>query len=274
MTLFSFVRFFLRCLPFNKGKQTFANFIFTKAALPAEARIPFQYQNVDFSLDLSDRIQAIFYMTGLYEPKTVEAIARNLVKGNQQSPLILDVGANVGLIALQLKNQFPNAQLHLFEADPSVFKQLQQNISLNKLSSMRTNNQAVSDKHGETLTFVKSLAVSESGWGRLQNAENRNAPGATYQVGSVSIDSYLSDLNISAVDLLKIDVEGAEELVLRGAEQTLQRKLIRAIVCEINPEALAAFSSSPQKIFELLERHGYQPVETVEMNVVFTRESP
>src|SRR4051812_39744922 len=105
------VRFFLSLLPFDKGKQTFANSIFAK--FRQKKTIDLKKANVRFLLNLNDRIQAIYYLTGLYEPKTVKAAikAARLTTGNW--PVIFDVGANVGLVSLQIKNEIPLAEIHL-----------------------------------------------------------------------------------------------------------------------------------------------------------------
>lgn len=262
------LRFFFSLIPLNKGKQTLANYIFQK--MKNKKTVEVKKANVRFLLNLKDRIQAIFYLTGLYEPMTLKAAVKAASDTEGNWPVIFDVGANVGLISLQIKNEIPAAEIHMFEADPGVYSQLKRNIDLNKnLQGLFPNQNAVSEKHGETLSFVKSHSESESGWGRIQNSENQS--GQKFEVQTVTLDEYAAQNSIRRIDLLKIDVEGAEELVLKGASHLLRVKAIKTLICEINNDALAAFSTNPQRITNLLKDFGYRSVAQAEMNLVFEK---
>lgn len=263
-------RGFFAALPFERGKQTTANAIYVKLLPRIKGQAKLKAGTIKYLLDLHDRIQAIFYLTNLYETKTLNAALR-ILSQQKSNPVILDVGANVGLLSLQIKNRIPTAQIHMFEADPTVYRQLEKNISLNQVTGLKLNNLAVSASNGDTLTFVKSQLSTESGWGRIENDENRNHLTEKFQVRSISIDQYLKENEIDHVDLLKIDVEGAETLVLSGARQALEAQIFQTIICEINPEALAAFSSSPEEVIYLLTHRGYEVSEQADMNTFFRR---
>lgn len=261
----SAVRFLIALIPIEKGKQTFAHYLFI-----------YFFKNFNFSklvklnsafvwINFSDRMQAVYFLTGLYEPKTILA-ARNSLSSNQ-APVYLDVGANVGLMALQIFQLNPNTVGHLFEPDPHIFQALSKNMSANSLSQLKLNNLAVSDQSDTTLRFSKSLLASESGWGRLQNESNSKDP--SIEVKCQRLDDYLIYHSIPQVDLLKIDVEGAEMQVLQGALESLKTKKIKNIICEINEQALAAFGNSGRDIKVFLTDLGFLEGSNAEMNSIF-----
>ena len=114
---------FFAIFPFERGKQTAANTIYLKLLPGIKGQTLFKVGTIKYRLDLHDRIQAIFYMTKLYETETLNA-AFKILSVQKDDPVILDVGANVGLMSLQIKDHFPTAKIHLFEADPSVYGSL------------------------------------------------------------------------------------------------------------------------------------------------------
>jgi FkbM family methyltransferase len=253
----------MRLWPYQKGKQRIAQAYYLKFLSRSNQTRLANVGNLKLSLKLSDRIQAIFYLTGLYEPATVSACVSKLKPGS----VYIDVGANTGLLAIQILARSPRTICHLFEADPGVFSQLEHNLKSNELTGYKINNLAVTDKSGVALTFFPSSNDGESGWGRLQNQKLETRTGL--KVNSVGLDDYLGKEMIKRVDLLKIDVEGAEETVLRGAQKSLQAKLIKTVICEINEGALAEFNSSPAAVKKILTDAGYAEIARFEMNCMF-----
>ncbi len=183
----------------------------------------------------------------------------------------MDVGANVGLLTLQIKEQRPKVECHLFEADENVFAQLKNNFEINGFTPSAIFNQTVvTDKSEDGLLFYKSHSSTESGWGRLENKENFRNP-SPVKVRGIALDDYLAEKNINTVDLLKIDVEGAEEKVLNGTQKSLKANKIKAIICELNEEALKAFGTNSQNIRSYLKSFGYQESKQMELNSLFLR---
>lgn len=157
-----------------------------------------------------------------FEPDLVMAI--KVAKAIGGSGSYIDIGANAGYWAVPLAKNFPSAIA--FEPDPGIRERLIRNVKLNQLENVTVCELAVSDSSG-TANFAVRRALDNSGslndgMGSLVNFDTFLE--GTVLVKTVSLDEYLS-INGDSVSLIKIDVEGAEELVLRGAARTLQRDL-------------------------------------------------
>ncbi|MFA6254126.1 MAG: FkbM family methyltransferase [Candidatus Paceibacterota bacterium] len=124
----------------------------------------------------------------------------NLVK---EPNTILDLGSNIGLTAIYFKLKYPKAKIYAFEPDPTTFKQLLLNTQ--KMPEISCYNLAISGQSG-SLTFYPypGSSMSSSLIKRLPNQE-----GVT--VDAVSLDDVLALVEVDQVDLLKFDVEGAED---------------------------------------------------------------
>lgn len=119
-------------------------------------------------------------------------------------PRVLDLGANVGLSVLFFKKNYPDAHITAFEADPRIFAYLLHNVSAHGLDDVRLLNQAAWNED-TTLTFY-----SEGADGGSLYAEG---VGSKVEVSAIDIGSHLAT---HAYDYLKMDIEGAEELVLES----------------------------------------------------------
>ncbi len=254
-------------IPFSKGKQTLAHHFYINFLSGINHRMIVRHNGVRFDINFADRMQAIFYLTSLYEPETVSTCLQ-LLHENKKG-VYIDVGANIGLITLQVKARRQQTESHLFEPDPAVFSELKRNLALNILDPISYHQKAVSDIPNQTLTFYSSENIFESGWGRLSNQENKNQANGI-EVKSVTLDDYIDQNKIETVDVLKIDVEGAEAKVLMGAKNSLKAQKIKHIICELNDPALAAFNSSSADLQKMLSDFGYKEVKKVGMNALFS----
>jgi len=181
-----------------------------------------------FSVQLSDRIQRLMW-AGCYETELVALLKEMLRPGM----VFVDVGANVGYFsAIGASLVGPQGSVYSFEADPDCSAKLRQNTAPYPWACVL--HAAVGDKPGEC-TFFRSNDPQESGWGTtLPNAEDRER----ISVPAVTLDGELTSRKLRRLDLIKLDVEGAEYRVLRGAEGTIAA--FRPLVYfELNPACLA-----------------------------------
>ncbi len=130
-----------------------------------------------------------------------------------------DVGAHRGETTLKLLDAFPDARVHSFEPLPENFAILRQ---VTASTTAQVVNAAVSDSSG-ALEIARGDASYQSGV---------HAGGERIEVSSVTVDEYADAQGIDRLGLLKIDTEGHEEAVLRGARGRLQAGAIEFVVCE------------------------------------------
>ena len=160
------------------------------------------------------------------------------------APRILDCGANVGLASLFFHRLYPGARITAFEADPALFAILNTNLNANEASAVETRHVALWTSTG-TLTF--HCEGSDSGMiGSLPGA----VEGRATTVPSLRLRDVLDE---GPVDLLKLDIEGAEDAVLADCEPVLHR--VKAIVMDLH-EFDPSVRQAP-RVLELLARAGF-----------------
>ena len=159
-------------------------------------------------------------------------------------PYILDCGANVGLASLFYRQLYPGAQITAFEADPAIMEILEANLDANGAATVETRHAALWTSTG-TLSF--DCEGSDSGRiGSLTGATS----GRAAMVPSLRLRDVITE---RPVDLLKLDIEGAEETVLADCEPVLHH--VKAIVMDLH-EFDPAVRLAP-RVLELLARTGF-----------------
>lgn len=193
--------------------------------------------------------RAIF-RSGCYEPETLNVVERLLMPGM----VFFDVGAQVGqytLIASKLVG--PTGQIHSFEPDRETFEWLSANVRLNALENVQLNSMAL---FRETSRRVLYLAQSHD-IGSNSLSRPLYFSGHTQEVETITVDEYMRTKLVDRIDMIKIDVEGAELAVLEGATALLTRENKPLILIEFEEERQRVFGSSCATLAEFLRRHGY-----------------
>jgi|YNPNPStandDraft_1061719.scaffolds.fasta_scaffold00555_11 FkbM family methyltransferase len=131
-----------------------------------------------------------------------------------EDPRIIDCGANIGLAVLFWKRRYPRSRILAFEPDPAAFEALVTNCHNWRLTEVECINKAVWSEEGECL-FVRDGADA----GHLLLGEGDEGEGAPVPVCTVRLRDYLEE----PVELLKLDIEGAEAEVLADCSDALER---------------------------------------------------
>jgi FkbM family methyltransferase len=160
------------------------------------------------------------------------------------SPRILDCGANVGLASLFFKRRYPAARITAYEADPSLFAIARGNLSANGALDVEIVNAALWTSAGR-VTFRAEGADS----GMIDGLAG-TVDGSAVEVPSLRLHDVLS---AERIDLLKLDIEGAEGAVLADCEPVLDR--VAAIVMDLH-EFDPCVRQAP-RVLELLTRAGF-----------------
>lgn len=161
-----------------------------------------------------------------------EWVLKNIVK--YHSKVIFDVGANIGSYTKMIKKHYPDSQVYSFEPHPKTFKNLTQNIQSEKY--VHTINSAIGSKEGNLELYDhKGLEGSEHAsldkniFEKMYKTEIE-----VHHVKVETIDSFCRNNQIKIITFLKIDVEGLEMEVLKGAKQMIANGSIECIQFEFN----------------------------------------
>jgi len=149
---------------------------------------------------------------------------------------LFDVGAHDGFTAGHFRAHFKKANIYCFEPFPEAFERLKPNTArdsrIHAFDYGLSNRDHIQDFHSNTFSMSNSLlATDERGhtvWGR-NIMETKEVIQAKFK----TLDTVMAELQLDRVDVLKMDVQGAEHLVLEGAAQTLREGRIRAIYAEL-----------------------------------------
>lgn len=157
----------------------------------------------------SDLVTASLYFSA---PRhSVYALYRQLVRPGSWA---VDVGTNIGVHASVLSRCVgPEGRVLAFEPAPRIFARAQTNLAANRITNVELANLALADSEGE-IGFADISDQANTGLSRID-------PGAEFKVPVALLDQRVPDH--ADVSLIKIDVEGFEPSVLRGAQKTLAR---------------------------------------------------
>jgi len=174
----------------------------------------------------------------------------------QPGMTFLDIGANVGIYAIAAAKKDPNVRVYAFEPCKWTFQVLDENIRLNALSNVTAIRTALGDRIGEVI-----LQVNTPGKDGLNTIGSPSHPGcqivAQETVPITTLDAFIESHTVSRVDVMKVDVEGAELMVLRGGRNLLERRDAPLILYEGYSWCTRGFNYHPVEIMWLLQDYGY-----------------
>jgi len=165
------------------------------------------------SLDVYTHIWA---HQGTYDPHVVDACAKLLRPGE----MMYDIGANVGLVSLDLMARFAKQggiSIEAFEPQPTLAKSLAISARINGYTQLRVHGCLLSDQSGTQELFVPAHSLHASVVSRSDGAKS-------IVCQKVRLDDLLATGAIKPPSLIKIDVEGAERMVFEGARNLLAQQ--------------------------------------------------
>ena len=166
-------------------------------------------------------IENSLYWEGIYGHEAVSM--RTWIERAREAKVVLDIGANSGVFALAAAAAGAK-QVHAFEPLPRVYEILRGNLGSNSFTSLSAWQFAVSEKPGEAELFDPGGDAPASASLSSEFIKSHFGAGLpTICVQVTSVDAFCAERSIGQVDLVKIDVEGLEEFVLRGMTQTVLR---------------------------------------------------
>lgn len=190
------------------------------------------------------------YIVGAYEPETTKLFEKIVKKGQT----IIDIGADYGYFSLlAAKLVGPYGKVFAFEPYKERCEQyLSKNISLNKFRNTEIVQKAASDTADSHMYFADSRSLFN-----INNTVVGTYNGVDREtVDSVRLDDFFKNYD-RPIDLIKIDAEGGEMNVLKGAHDVLERNKNIKLILEVAPRIMRAAGLLPDNLLLLLRTHGF-----------------
>lgn len=203
-------------------------------------------------VDLSDQVVGMGVLRGSYETEELELVRRHVRAGDT----VLDIGANIGFFTVNLAAMVGDrGKVYAFEPSPRVAGLLESSVHENGFDGrVEVARAAVAERPGRLDLFLGHDPLNLSGSYLVRTAAPPEDPGEVLAVPVVQLDA---EPLRRPVAFIKIDVEGAEPLALRGGERLL-REDRPTILAELNPRQLARVArSSPADFLAEMDGLGY-----------------
>lgn len=194
---------------------------------------------------------------GAYEPETVRLFTSRLRPGLT----VLDVGAHIGYFTLlAARGVGTTGKVYAFEPLPDNNRLLRRNVDANGFTA--------------TVTVIDRAVTDQADHVRLHNS-GRDAGTATLyteggtaiDVETISLDGWASEQEWPRIDLIKMDIEGAEVAALRGMHELKRRNPHLELVCEFNPTTLGYAGLQPASLLDALQECGFADVSIIGSNL-------
>lgn len=203
----------------------------------------------NLELDLTNHVDRTIFM-GCYEPLNTSLFKQILCPGGT----VVDVGANIGYFSLLAAKLVGNAgKVIAVEAHPRNFEVLSAAVQRNGLQQVIPVNIGLSDENG-------SAQIIMADQNEFANRTASMVPQAGLSGPTVPVrrlDDCISGWNIDVVDLLKIDVDGFETKIVRGAAESLSSGRVRNVIIELDDHWLSASGSSAEELTALFHAAGF-----------------
>ena len=200
----------------------------------------------------------------LFMPQSFDPLELALIEARLRPGFVfLDVGANVGAYSLFVASKAgPAARILAIEPQPAIYDRLIRNIGLNAFATIKALDCAVADRAGEVTMFIDSRNSGESSL-KIVGSEGTEA----IRVQAKTLLELVRDEGLSTIDAIKLDVEGAEDLILEP--------FLREGPAAIHPGLLIVENAADKwqmDLSGLLTSSGYRQIARTRLNLVFERD--
>lgn len=251
------IAWFSRTTPRFKGKQRLLRWLYPNEGPHCHPVAGVVRTRAGFRIhcETSSFIEWALFFLGEIEPETADLLDRTIRPGW----VCIDAGANIGLLSLVMARATgPAGAVYAFEPNPEIRPRLDANIRLNGAAQVRIEEICLGSTNRAVDFYVPDTLVSNVGQASiyLDHHPELGERVRRISVPMVRLDDYVASHALTSVHLLKIDVEGGEIDLLRGATETLGR-FGPVIVFEANAVTQAMAGSNLGELFVEIEKHGY-----------------
>lgn len=194
----------------------------------------------------------LLILTGNFEKNDLIYLLSQL----KENDIFFDIGANIGLFSIVVAKANATVRVHAFEPIPINVHLFQASLCLNKIESVKVNESCVGDYVGE----VEFSLAADSAYSSIHDT-GRLPEVKKLKTKITTLNNYVANNGVKKIDVLKIDVEGAEKLVLDGARNIfIDREMRpRLVLMELFDQNFKQFKTSIADVVQLLGGYGYSP---------------
>jgi FkbM family methyltransferase len=169
-----------------------------------------------------------------------------------------DIGANIGAVSTHLARKVgAGGHVHAFEPVPSLRARLQKNLARNGCDLVVSVHPiALSNANGQAPLAVAGVDADNQGLASLVATGNDRLT-TTLVVPTATLDDFVAERGITRIDFIKMDIQGAEILLLEGARRTLSA-LRPNLIVEVSPQDMAGIGKDSRDLLKMLEACGYR----------------
>jgi FkbM family methyltransferase len=224
------------------------------AGSDAEVRIDDFDNDQTFYCRLDSHIASRIFWYGMYSRPSLRLLSR--LVGSED--VVMDIGANEGEHTVFCAKRLTKGRVFSFEPNIAMRERLTRNIAANGFDNVTVVPMALSDRRGEMVLYSAHERFSDGSYNDgLATLFARE--GVADLLGSVAVttlDEFVQEQGLDRVDILKIDVEGAEYSVLSGGLSVL-RRFQPLIILEVEDETARSAGHSADELLSLVRLHGY-----------------
>ncbi|MBT2558696.1 FkbM family methyltransferase [Hymenobacter sp. ISL-91] len=232
----------------NSTYYFFMRWVFHKQYLIA----PAPEHNLSFKFKTEDAVGRRMFKTGICEPGITRCFLNNVHLG--ENDIMLDIGANIGWYSMLFDRNSPaSARIYAFEPDPLNYGLLTDNAQRNNARKVTCVQQALSDRQENKTLYL----YPDKNRGRHSLLPLHE--GKKIQVATTTVDDFMRDAQLDPrkIKFVKIDVEGYEYFVLKGAKNLLPH--LPLLHTEYSSEMMRKGGIDPQEFINLIVSYGFQP---------------
>jgi FkbM family methyltransferase len=177
----------------------------------------------------------------------------------ESSPIILDLGANIGMATIYFKWKYKNSQIYCIEPDPETFKILEKNIKENLLKEVHLYQKAISSEKGKISLFRplgNKGSLAQSTFFKDISFEN-NANREKIIVETIKISEIIKSEKLKKIDFIKCDIEGEETNTFMDLDKEKLLSIIKEGIIEYHHE-IKSTSANLSTILKILERYNFK----------------
>lgn len=191
-----------------------------------QTRTGMSFQTRGQTTDIND---AVVVLSGKEYPPELMGLEDSKQQYNGRPRVVLDCGGHIGTFSMYVKSHWPHTKIFAMEPVPDNQKLFKKNIARNQLQDVVMIPYAL---YGESGTFYIDLAGKQ--YDAVHIASERPGHDQFIEINALTLDQVITDNNIPLIDLMKLDVEGAEYHIFRHSRETL-KKNVQRIIMEFHP---------------------------------------